>query len=417
MESLRYFDVVSQISIEEIDEVKVLPVREICLTDAQCASGVERILQYAQKNKVSRSRLNEVIEKINGLKSFPGVETLASFFYDEKESLFDYFSGETLLVWDEPELINGKCNHFHELVSEEYSRCLERGDIAVSPDDIYVGSDAIVRKMKFDPHLLLNTLKLAEAGEEQTVQVEVQSIPAFQNKVDHFMATAAKWLEQGIKVVVAAPTKGHVRRLNELLVEQEMSLVVEQGQISSGFMLPAQNKVFVAEHEIFGQVHKHRYRRKPRSQSFQRGFKDLKEGDLLVHVDYGMVNTWGRRKFRPVLEVANFLKFYMMKNKNFIFPWRVWPTFKNFRVGGMRNPSLNKLGGTQWKRQKKKVKESIREMAEGLLKIYAARKLAKRSTYSAEPVIMQEFADSFEYVETDDQLNAIEEVFRGSGGR
>ena len=278
VESIRYFDVVSQISIEEINAVKVLPVREICLTDAQCSRGVERILQYARENSVGRSRLNEVIEKITELKSFPGIETLASFFYDEKESVFDYFSDATLMVWDDPEFIKEKCDHFYELVEEEYGRCLERGDIAVAADEMYLGTEEISRKIQLDPHLILNTLKLAEAGEEQTSQVEVQTIPAFQNKVEHFMATAAKWQEQGIEVVVVAPTKGHVRRLNELLVDHEMSLAVEQGQISSGFKLPSLNKIFVAEHEIFGRIHKHRYRRKPKSQSFQRGFKDLKAG-------------------------------------------------------------------------------------------------------------------------------------------
>lgn len=416
VESIRYFDVVSQISIEEIERIEILPVREICLTDSQCARGVERILRYARENDVGRSRLNEVIEKINGLKSFPGIETLASFFYDEKESLFDYLSKETLVVWDDSELIQEKCDHFYGLVEEEYGRCIARGDIAVPPSELYLGSDDISKKMQVDPHLTLNTLKLAEAGAGQTHQVEVAMIPAFQNTVEHFMATAEKWQNQGMEVVVVAPTKGHVQRLNELLVEHEMSLVVEQGQISSGFRLPELHKVFVAEHEIFGRVHKHRYRRKPRSQIFQRGFKDLKEGDFLVHVDYGIGKYLGTKEIQTGVGGGEFLEILYDEDQKLYIPMEGLAYIQKYSGGGDDNPPLNKLGGAQWKRQKKKVKESIREMAEGLLKIYAARELAQGLNYSAEPVIMQEFADSFEYVETEDQMNAIEDVLNDLGG-
>tara|TARA_B100001123_G_scaffold447839_1_gene606669 strand:- start:419 stop:2344 length:1926 start_codon:yes stop_codon:yes gene_type:complete len=73
-------------------------------------------------------------------------------------------------------------------------------------------------------------------------------------------------------------------------------------------------------------------------------------------------------------------------------------------------PPLSKMGGIAWKRQKSKVREAIEQMAGDLLKLYASRKMAKGHSYTANTLLMREFADSFEYEETDDQLKAIEEV-------
>ena len=73
-------------------------------------------------------------------------------------------------------------------------------------------------------------------------------------------------------------------------------------------------------------------------------------------------------------------------------------------------PQLNKLGSVSWQRQKTKVKEAIREMAEDLLKLYASREIGSGTAYSPNAILMQELADSFEYEETEDQLRAINET-------
>ena len=73
-------------------------------------------------------------------------------------------------------------------------------------------------------------------------------------------------------------------------------------------------------------------------------------------------------------------------------------------------PPLSKMGGVAWKRQKKKVREAIEEMAGDLLKLYASRELASGHSFSHNTLLMREFADAFEYEETDDQLKAIEDV-------
>jgi len=410
IESIRYFDVASQISIEEFDEFKIYPVREICLTESLCQRGVERILDYGREHNLPSGKLNEVVEKITQLKSFSGIEFLSPFFYEEQESLFDYLPEDCVVVLEEPDLIQAKCDKYETLYHEEYDQSLQNEDLAAPPETLFLSAEMFLEKTRSRPCVELNGLHLSEADDPETVNVSIKNIPHFQGKFGAFVEKVREWKGEGVEVVVVGPTKGHVRRVNELLADNELSLGVETGHISAGFYIPERQQAFVAEHEIFGQSHKHRFRRKPRSSSFQRGFKDLKEGDLLVHVDYGIGQYKGTKDLKTSVGGGEFLEIVYAADQKLYIPMDGLAYIQKFMGGEDGHPPLSKLGGTQWKRQKKKVKESIKAMAEDLLKIYAAREVAEGNVYNSDPVMMQEFSDSFEYVETDDQVKAIDDV-------
>ncbi|MFQ5483690.1 MAG: CarD family transcriptional regulator, partial [Nitrospinaceae bacterium] len=211
-------------------------------------------------------------------------------------------------------------------------------------------------------------------------------------------------------VTVAAPTKGHVQRIQELLMDRDLAVRVDHGRISAGFILPGSGAVLVGEQEIFGRAHKHRQRRRNRVGRFQRGFQDLKKGDLLVHVDYGIGKYMGARDLKTGVGGGEFLEIQFADDGRLYIPMDGLGAIQKYGGSGDTPPPLNKLGGVTWKRQKKKVKEAIRKMAEELVKIYASRQLAESQVYHPDPILMQEFADSFEYVETEDQLKAIEDI-------
>ena len=180
-----------------------------------------------------------------------------------------------------------------------------------------------------------------------------------------------KWVEEGYRITVVAPTRGHVSRVHELLDQYGLEVDVDQGRISAGFQLISSRKIFVAEHEIFGRSHKHRYRRKPKSQSFQRGFKDLKSGDYLVHIDYGIGKYIGMRELTTGLGSGEFLHIQYAGDEKLYIPMDSLGYLQKYIGAGEGSPPLDKLGGASWKRQKNKVKDAIREMAEELLKLYA----------------------------------------------
>jgi transcription-repair coupling factor (superfamily II helicase) len=411
VESLRFFDIASQISAGHLDKLTVMPVREIALNRELIERGIANMTARADACGVDRFRLQEWADKIRGLGGdFSGIEMLAPYFYSERETLFDYLPDNALIVLDEDETVLARAEKHRDLVLSEYERARERGDPAPAPEDFYVSMERLRAALAAKKRLSLNSLRIADGND--AVRFEVGPIPPVMGRFDDFAAHARKWSEADWRVTVVAPTKGHVSRVHELLDRGETRLDVDQGRISGGFLFPAIGKVFVAEHEIFGRSHKHRYRRKPKSQSFQRGFKDLRPGDYLVHIDYGIGKYVRARELETGVGGGEFLEILYADDEKLYIPMDGLAYIQKYLGASDTPPPLDKLGGVSWKRQKNRIKESIREMAEDLLKLYARREMAEGYRFTSHPVWLQEFADSFEFVETEDQMRAIEEVMK-----
>ncbi len=411
VESIREFDVLSQVSIDALEAVNVLPVKELCLSEFERKQGVEAIKSFAEKNNCDRLALKELLEKIEHLGIFPGMEYLAPFFYSARESLFDYLHPDSLIVLDEEDHLQNKFEQFQDIIDKEYHLAIDNGDIAVSPDKLFLQRDEFDNHVsKFKGCLSFNTLKTSGYEKGHCLSLQVTPIPSLAGKFEVFSEQVCKWQEEENKIVVVAPTKGQVRRIHELLHEWGLEIDVDLGRISEGFKLKSSKQVFIAEQEIFGRTHKHRYRKKPRSQAFQRGLKDLKEGDFLVHIDYGIGLYQGTRELQTGVGGGEFLDILYADDEKLYLPMDALGLIQKYVGSAETPPPLSKMGGVAWKRQKKKVKEAIQEMAEDLLKLYASRELAEGHSYPHNTIMMQQFADAFEYEETEDQLKAIEEV-------
>ncbi len=412
VESIREFDVLSQVSTNELDSLNILPVRELCLNEVEKKQGVEAINKFAEKNASDRLALKELLEKIEHLGVFSGMEYLAPFFNPAQESLFDYLDRDSLVVLTDEDQLQDKSEQFQNLIETEHATVIENEDIAADPEELYLMMDEFKKNVsEFKGCIALNTLKVSDEESDRSIGLEVKHIPPLVGKFEDFSAQVLKWQEEENRVVVVAPTKGQVRRIHELLHEWGLEIDVDLGRISEGFQLKSFNQIFIAEHEIFGRTHKLRHRRKPRSQPFQRGLKDLKDGDFLVHIDYGIGLYQGTRELQTGVGGGEFLEIMYADDEKLYLPMEALGLVQKYVGSTETPPPLSKMGGASWKRQKKKVREAIEEMAGDLLKLYASRELASGHSYSHNTLLMREFADAFEYEETDDQLKAIDNAY------
>lgn len=408
VESIRDFDVYTQISINKLEAIDILPVRELCLSKAESESGFKKIFRRSEELGLEQSETNKLKEKIENLGFFPGMEFLAPFFSDSRETVFDYLPENTLVVMDEPDTLIEKVQQFEKLIQSEFNKCIENGRITSSPKEFYLTSEEFFSECE-DLHgpLKLSSLKITDSEEDN---LEIKQMPQMAGSLDIFTDQAIRWKSEGQKIVIVAPAKGQIHRIHELMNEWGLEVDVDLGRLSQGFHFKSANLVFIAEHEIFGRSHKHRHRRKTNSQSFQRGLKDLKKGDYLVHVDYGIGLYLGTKEIKTGIGSGEFLNIQYADDEKLYLPMEGLGFVQKYVGGSEVPPPLSKMGGIAWKRQKKKVKEAIQEMAGDLLKLYASRELAKGHAYSSNTIMVREFADSFEYEETDDQIKAIEEV-------
>ncbi|HEY8496257.1 MAG TPA: transcription-repair coupling factor, partial [Limnochordales bacterium] len=178
--------------------------------------------------------------------------------------------------------------------------------------------------------------------------------------------------------------------------------------LSAGCELPELKLLLLTELETFGQ-RKTRRAARPRTTAGAR-LGDLKVGDLVVHVNHGI----GRYMGVETLEIGGVHKDYLVvqyagEDKLYVPTEQVGLLQKYIGVEG-QEPRLSRLGGGDWARLKKRVSESVKELAQGLLKLYAEREALPGYAFSPDTVWQQQFEEAFPYEETPDQLRAIEEI-------
>ena len=188
------------------------------------------------------------------------------------------------------------------------------------------------------------------------------------------------------------------------------ALFLREGRISGGFHLPGMKIVLLSEEEIFGKKVLRRRVRPAREGYFLKSFGELTEGDFVVHTEHGIGRYQGLQKLTAGGIENDFLLIgYQDQDRLYLPVDRIDQIQRYIGPDGFV-PKVDKLGGTSWETVKERVKKSVREMAEELVSIYAAREVMGREAFSAPDRIYEEFCASFEFEETPDQAKAIEEI-------
>jgi transcription-repair coupling factor (superfamily II helicase) len=410
IESIRRFDVDSQVSVERVNSLIVMPVIEQILNKEILSKGIEKIKAEADSSKFPQKIINETINRLENIYPFSGVELLNPYFYSNMDSLIDYLDKDYLIVLDEPELIENKRRKFEELIYEEYDKAIARREFVPSPEKLFLNKEQFYTQINKRNTLEIHSLTISEKHNETESTVSVRQIPSFKDRIKDFIEQLKSWQKEGNSVVLTISSEGKATRFKELLLGYDVVLEVVVGDLSNGINLTESKTIFVSEHEIFGQQHKKKYKLTTGKQTFYRGLKDLKEGDLVVHVDYGIGLYQGEKDLEVEGGSGEFLDLLYADDEKLYLPVERLNLIQKYSGAGQGSPSLDKIGGVKWKKQKEKVKKSIKEMAEDLLKLYAAREIVKGHAYQEDSDLHRQFADAFEFVETEHQLKAIEDV-------
>jgi transcription-repair coupling factor (superfamily II helicase) len=254
----------------------------------------------------------------------------------------------------------------------------------------------------------------------------VTALPSleYHGRIGDWVEEIRKARDRGDQVVFVAETAGRAERTIELLADYDVRaraadaddihnvpVLVTTGRLSRGVHLPAAALLLFTEADLFEEDRKLAERRKSASRTFLSDFRDLKVGDLVVHVDNGIGRFVGLKKLAaggPGAPEQEFMELrYAGEDKLFV-PLERLDLVQKYTGGA--HPTLDRLGGTTWEKAKTRVKKAMRDMAEELLKLYAARKAVTGHAFSPDSHWTQEFADAFEYDLTVDQQNAIADI-------
>lgn len=280
-------------------------------------------------------------------------------------------------------------------------------------------------------------LSEARSAESKGSTISIPS-PPFHGRIGDWVSEirAARAARETVLFVAATP--GRAERVVELLKDYELlavpvfvdprhrdnlqargemvhgaSVLVATGLLSRGFRLPAAALRIFAETDVFEEEHRPSERRRAAARTFLSDFRDLKVGDYVVHVDHGIGVFVGLKQIAvdpyggPTQEFLELR--YAGEDKLFV-PVERLDLLQKYTGAG--RPALDRLGGTTWEKAKTRVKKAMRDMAEELLKLYAARKALAGHAFSPDTHWQEEFDAAFPFELTPDQQAAIDDIKR-----
>jgi transcription-repair coupling factor (superfamily II helicase) len=339
---------------------------------------------------------------------------------DRTATVFEYVSiARPHVLVSEPDEVEAHGRKLWEQVQASYEEALQKGQRVAPPTDLLVEWERLAAWL--GGATALETLSITD---DDAASVHIASQPAveFSGRVQDWVEEIRRGRERGDTLVLVAHSAGRAERTIELLADYDIfavpmeraedahtaAVLVGVGHLTRGFRLPEAQLQLWAETDIFEEERKVHERRKSATRTFLSDFRDLKAGDLVVHVDHGIGLFVGLKRIDVGLDPQEFMELrYSGEDKLFVPVERLDLVQK---YTGASRPALDRLGGTTWEKAKTRVKKAMRDMAEELLKLYAARKAVPGHAFSADTHWQQEFEDAFEWELTPDQRTAIADI-------
>lgn len=437
IDSIRFFDVESQRSVEKIQTYDVFPATEWILSEDEIDAGFEKVKDEVEKQLVTlgndkKKKTQQEMDACNRLRhayaDFERTRDYSKFilsFTDEIEGFTDYFpKDETVFVLDEPDRIMERM----ELISYEYEESmknrLEGGYVVASQTKLMRPIAEVYKNMQSSRLMLLSSLdyKPKMLKPADYLRIDARSISSYNNSFEYLADDINKYKRTGYRVVLVCNSRTRAARivadLEELGTQSYFSedydkeimpgtVMVTYGNIHRGFEYPLIGFVIITENDIFTSRTRKKQKKKYEGRSIA-GFNELNVGDYVVHEMHGLGVYKGIEKITVEGVEKDYIKIEYAGNSNlYVLATQLDRLQKYAASDTEKKPKLNKLGSVEWNKTKAKVHGAVEEIAKDLVELYSIRQNQKGYAFGPDTVWQKEFEEMFPYEETDDQLNAI----------
>lgn len=442
LESLRYFDAVSQKTIGEAEELTLIPVSEVILDDGSIA----RFRKNYRDQFGAETRDDLLYEAVSEGRRYPGMEHWLPFFHEQVDTVFEYLPDSPVFLDGQiDDVVHARCEAVQDYfqarqqaleISQRRKGNIEDGSTVykpIPPDTLFLTEEEWRNRLSMRPALQFTPYALPDdIGEIPVVDAGAKAAVDFtetRKKQDENVFEALKQRLEGHnnqRHLIVAYTEGSKDRLQTLMQEKGFGALptlsdwtelekLKPGQDAFAVMeldrgFETDNLVVYTEQDILGErLARAPKKRRRRGEEFISEISALELGDLVVHVDHGIGRYDGLETLTVDQAPHDCLRILYADDDRLYVPVENIETLSRF--GSEESTAqLDKLGGVAWQARKAKIKERVKEIADKLLKIAAERALRKGESVSPTEGAYDEFCARFRYIETDDQAKAILDV-------
>ena len=344
-------------------------------------------------------------------------------------SFLDYFNREdSILFLDEPVRLIEKGNAVEQEFVQAQANRMESG-FEVSDEEMKLFSPKeIAEKMMqfYAVGFSALDIKCRELRAREVFHLQTKGVNPYNNSFEMLTRDLKRLKRSGYRVILLSGSRTRAKRLAEDLrdynlssfysedldrIVQEGEIMVTYGHVAEGYEYPMLKFMVISETDIFGRKKKKKKRKTYEGQKIL-NFAELKVGDYVVHENHGLGIYQGIEKIEIDKVSKDYMKISYAAGGNLYIPATQLDLIQKYASADAKKPKLNRLGGQEWHRTKTKVRGAVREIAKDLVELYAARQQKEGFVYGEDTVWQKEFEEMFPFEETEDQVLAIEETKR-----
>lgn len=444
IDSIRSFDVDSQRSILKLEGVRIYPATELILDEDELHKGFDRIeadckayyeklrtqfkTEEAARIKKRIAELKEQLFELGLSRGSVNLESYIGYFYDDLKAIISFFDKDRSMIFiDEPGHTAEHAKATEDEFTQSMSHRLENGYILPGQANLIISAEKTAASLEDRYVVLLGTLTCVNPyiPFDRVYDAGSRSIAPYNNSFDALVKDLQKYKKSKSRVVLLSGSRTRAKRLAQDLSAENLSAfytedparLVQPGEVEcfyghlrGGFEYPEQKFAVISESDIFGSEKKS----KPKKRKHYEGagaiksFGDLKVGDYVVHESHGLGIYQGIEQVSVEGVVKDYIKISYRDGGNLYVPATGLDVIQKYASADAKVPKLNKLGTKEWEKTTTRVRESVDEIADDLVQLYAARQSSDGYKYGPDTVWQREFEELFPYEETQDQLAAIE---------
>mgnify|MGYP001195014591 FL=1 len=429
IDSIKSFDLITQRSLELLKEIFVYPASEIILND----KTIENFRINFNKKFGSQKEKVKIYDSISEGISYPGMEHWLPFFYNQTGSIFDYIDKPIILL---DHLYDSSLEEFLETVNDHFQSRKDYDDnklskvenkyFSIEPSNLYQNKEEYNKNLRSRNCIRISPFKKPDAinlnGKASSKYSNIKSNRSDSSSYENLKSDILDFTKKNKKIIIACSSLGSSERVSKILINNgilsnfknlesfknidQKNIYLTVLNLNSGFHFD--DYIFISEQDIFGEKF-YRPRIIRKAENFIREISSVMPGDAVVHVDHGI----GRFENLSTLEINN------AKHECLLIKYanddKLYLPVENIEVlsrygSDISDEMLDKLGGISWTTRKENLKKKIKFLAEELISVAAKRQLSKAEMFNVPEDFYEEFCSRFSFEETNDQLNAINDV-------
>lgn len=420
IDSIRKFDIISQKSIEMLENIEINPSHEYILE----YELDEVIKNIENANYTNKQNIKEDIEIIRSGDYISKIDKYFNNFYSKKSNILEYLD-KFVIVLDEFGKINQRIDNIKIENKNVVKTLLDKNKSVPDIIDNLNNYNIEYRILEQKSNIFLYKDDMVSKKITNTIcNFNYRDILFYKNEIDSLATTLKDAVKSKKKILILGGSEENAKKISILLKDKDLDntftkkveklekgkIILTTGALTSGFECYDLNLLVISSEDFFTNIP---VKKKKVAKDFKEGekvvFADLKIGDYVVHSAHGIGQYIGVNTIKADNVVKDYVKIRYKDDDILYVPTTNLDTIRKY-VGAEGTPKIYKLGGKDWSKVKSKVKNNLREVAKELIELYAKREKISGHSFSKDTDWQKQFEENFEYIETDDQLRCIEEV-------